>query len=76
MAATLLETTIYVWATRAGRSGACMGDNGGPLVCKFGSTWKLVGATSWGQRDCSVNHPSVYARVSYFRNWIRQETDL
>ena len=45
---------------------ACSGDSGGPLVC--GST--LVGATSWGQAQCNPAYPSVYTRISYFRNWI------
>ena len=66
----------HICVGKHGQSGACMGDSGGPLVCKVGSSWKLAGATSWGRRDCSVNHPSVYARVSYFRNWIRQRTGV
>merc|ERR1719348_68853 len=58
------------------RKGACNGDSGGPLVCKTGSSWTLVGVTSWGRAGCSTQSPSVYARVSYFRSWINQQTGI
>merc|ERR1719309_1850155 len=32
------------------------------------------GATSWGYYGCPVNYPSVYANVSYFRDWIKSNT--
>ncbi|XP_060600048.1 fibrinolytic enzyme, isozyme C-like [Ruditapes philippinarum] len=51
-------------------SGSCNGDSGGPLVCGN----ELVGVTSWGFSGCHQNgvvtHPSVYARVSYFYDWV------
>jgi len=59
-----------------GKSGSCNGDSGGPLACKSGSTWKLAGATSYGQRNCPVNRAySVYADVGYFNKWVMQSTD-
>jgi len=61
---------------RRGKSGACSGDSGGPLVCKVGSQYKLVGVTSYGLVTCSTNYPSVYSRVSHFRDWIRENTGL
>ncbi|KAK3083387.1 hypothetical protein FSP39_021367, partial [Pinctada imbricata] len=51
---------------------ACSGDSGGPLVC--GGT--LVGATSWGHYQCDTRYPSVYTRISSFRDWIRTETGI
>ncbi|KAK3099474.1 hypothetical protein FSP39_005001 [Pinctada imbricata] len=51
---------------------ACNGDSGGPLVC--GNT--LVGATSWGSSTCSGTYPSVYTRVSSFRDWMRQQAGI
>ncbi|XP_045194612.2 fibrinolytic enzyme, isozyme C-like [Mercenaria mercenaria] len=51
-------------------SGSCNGDSGGPLVCGT----ELVGVTSWGFSGChvdgTVTHPSVYARVTSFYDWI------
>ena len=47
------------------------GDSGGPLVADDGG-WVLVGVASWGVAGCSPAEPSVYSRVSYFRQWIHQ----
>jgi len=46
--------------------GACNGDSGGPLNC--GGV--VTGVTSWVASGCLVQYPSVYTRVSFFRNWI------
>ncbi|NP_001373176.1 chymotrypsin-like protease CTRL-1 precursor [Danio rerio] len=56
----------------AGGSGSssCQGDSGGPLMCESSGVWYQVGIVSWGNRDCRVDFPLVYARVSYFRKWI------
>ena len=61
----------HVCIGKYGKSGSCQGDSGGPLHCKVGSTWKLVGATSWGLNGCPTTSPSVYANVAYFRDWVR-----
>jgi len=45
---------------------SCNGDSGGPLVC----SGRLAGATSWGNATCNPNQPSIYSRISFFRNWI------
>ena len=51
------------------------GDSGGPLQCNVGQ-WEVAGLTSWGDSMCDTRKPSVYARTSYFRNWIRQQTGV
>jgi len=58
------------------KSGSCQGDSGGPLACNVGGTWKVAGVTSWGLYGCPTDNPSVYARVSYFRDWIKQNTGI
>ncbi|XP_028396414.1 MAM and LDL-receptor class A domain-containing protein 2-like [Dendronephthya gigantea] len=53
----------------------CMGDSGGPFVCRDGSNrWVLHGAVSWGSRTCSAGHNefTVFARVSEFVDWIKR----
>ena len=55
--------------------GSCNGDSGGPLNCRSGSSWKVAGVTSWGYRGCLTSYPSVYARTSYFKDWIRTQTN-
>ena len=52
---------------------ACHKDSGGPLVCHTGvnGTWVLHGIVSWGSGRCDATEAyTVFARVSYFRNWI------
>jgi len=49
---------------------ACTGDGGSPLVCQASSgRWTVVGLVTWGV-GCASDVPGVYARMSYFRNWI------
>jgi len=50
---------------------SCGGDSGGPLFLK-GETPEedsLVGLVSWGY-ECGGDAPGVYARISYFYDWI------
>nr|XP_042121694.1 serine protease 40-like [Peromyscus maniculatus bairdii] len=49
------------------------GDSGGPLVCLLDGSWYLVGLTSWSAScETPIASPSVFARVSYFDNWIKE----
>jgi len=50
----------------AGLVGACYGDSGGPLT--VGST--LVGLVSFGYSDCEAGFPTVFTRISHYRDWI------
>jgi len=45
---------------------SCNGDSGGPLTC----SGRLAGVTSWGNATCNPNQPSIYTRISFYRNWI------
>ena len=56
------------------RPGACSGDSGGPMMCGSGHN-VLAGITSWVIKDyneCRGNYPSVFTRVSAYRDWIYQ----
>ncbi|XP_041353892.1 chymotrypsin-1-like [Gigantopelta aegis] len=56
-------------------SGACNGDDGGPLTCYSSrlATNILVGVASWWStlfNACDYTFPSVYTRISSYRDWI------
>lgn len=53
---------------------ACQGDSGGPMVVADGEGWyKVAGVVSWGVSCGQAGYPGVYARVSYFENWISEQ---
>uniref|UniRef100_A0A2C9GV74 Peptidase S1 domain-containing protein n=1 Tax=Anopheles dirus TaxID=7168 RepID=A0A2C9GV74_9DIPT len=58
-----------------GRS-ACHGDSGGPLTVQDAGSSLQVGIASFvSSQGCTSGAPSVWVRVSYFRDWIRQNSD-
>jgi len=61
---------------RQERASACNGDSGGPLHCNVNGRWKVAGAASFVYGYCSTNAPTIYAQVSYFRDWIRETTGV
>uniref|UniRef100_A0AAG5D413 Peptidase S1 domain-containing protein n=1 Tax=Anopheles atroparvus TaxID=41427 RepID=A0AAG5D413_ANOAO len=57
-----------------GRS-ACNGDSGGPLAVQDGGSLQ-IGIVSFGSAaGCSIGMPSVYARVSFFLDFIENNSD-
>jgi len=40
------------------------GDSGGPIAVRDGTTWKLVGNTSWGVNGCNTYFPSAWSKNS------------
>uniref|UniRef100_A0A182J325 Uncharacterized protein n=1 Tax=Anopheles atroparvus TaxID=41427 RepID=A0A182J325_ANOAO len=58
-----------------GRS-ACNGDSGGPLAVQDGGSLQ-IGVVSFGSAGgCSIGMPSVYARVSFFLDFIESNSDF
>ncbi|KAM9311465.1 ovochymase-1 [Gastrophryne carolinensis] len=62
----------------AGAAGAtsCVADSGGPLICKYGDKYKLVGIVSWGSNMCNPKTPSVYTAIPKYRDWIEQHIGI
>lgn len=57
------------------KSDACRGDSGGPLqVFRAGSVLpSIVGVVSYGIANCPSEAPDVYAKVSYYLDWIQSK---
>lgn len=72
--ADMLVTEQDICAGYLGTGGkdTCQGDSGGPLVASD----KLYGVTSRGIGCASPTYPGVYASVTYFRKWIKEQTGI
>uniref|UniRef100_A0A146LWJ7 Chymotrypsinogen 2 n=2 Tax=Lygus hesperus TaxID=30085 RepID=A0A146LWJ7_LYGHE len=58
-------------------TGTCFGDSGGPLIMRErDGRWTLVGVTSFGDKKCTGEVPSVYTNVAIFLPWIRKEAGI
>ncbi|KAJ4440550.1 hypothetical protein ANN_08695, partial [Periplaneta americana] len=55
-----------------GNKGACTGDDGGPLFVEGTS----VGLMSWMNACNDPGYPTVFTRVSYYRDWIKKHTGV
>merc|ERR1712002_442554 len=48
----------------------------GSHICGNGDGYTLAGVTSFGLVTCSTSYPSVYTRISYYRDWITQNSGV
>jgi S1-C subfamily serine protease len=64
-----------IWVSGDGKSGACAGDSGGPLLTRNGSgSVVALGALSQGSADCLGL--DRYVRLSSVRRWLDERTAL
>jgi len=68
----LVKETMLCLGDVSGGVDACQGDSGGPAECDG----ILVGVVSWGYGCGYLNYPGVYAKVSYFIDWIKSVTEF
>nr|XP_027227711.1 trypsin-1-like [Penaeus vannamei] len=63
-------TANMICAGAAGRD-ACLSDSGGPLVTYIGTSWQLIGLSSFGPVPCGdPDRFGVYTRVGNYIPWI------
>ena len=58
------------YVTSPGRD-ACQGDSGGPLLCSINDKAVLVGVVSHGSGCGEEGKPGIYAKIDYFKEWLR-----
>ncbi len=70
---TLFESMLPAGYAEGGKD-ACQGDSGGPLVVPdaTGTGYILAGVVSFGRKCAKPNLYGIYARVSYFQDWIEK----
>ena len=76
---TITDDMIAAGLWGEGGVDACQGDSGGPLVVPDPSAplgVVVAGITSWGNGCASPTHMGMYARVSYFEEWIFENSGL
>lgn len=61
---------VCTWNSASQDTALCQYDDGGPLVCNNQGVWELVGLASWYGPQCETSLPSVFVRVSAFRDWV------
>ncbi|KFB47109.1 AGAP006674-PA-like protein [Anopheles sinensis] len=71
----LVQAQNVCFDPSGGRS-VCNGDSGGPLAVQDGGSSLEVGIASFvSAAGCASGAPSVFVRISFFRDWIAQNSD-
>ncbi|XP_006903292.1 PREDICTED: testisin-like [Elephantulus edwardii] len=51
---------------------SCLGDPGGPLVCKVNSVWYQIGVVSWSMGCRRQGRPSYYSSIREHFQWMQE----
>ncbi|MEZ8843512.1 trypsin-like serine protease [Vibrio splendidus] len=53
---------------------SCQGDSGGPIVVSTNGAYEQLGIVSWGEGCAQAGAYGVYTNISYFDDWIDEQT--
>merc|ERR1711971_926408 len=69
----ITDSMICAGYPGVGGKDGCQGDSGGPFVCNDGGKAVIAGVVSWGNGCALADYPGVYARTTYFLDWIKAQ---
>ena len=69
------DEMICAGILKYGSPNICNGDSGGPLICHKNGQTILTGVASFGVNSCLSDNPMVFARVSTYIEWIRDNME-
>merc|ERR1719334_669558 len=71
-----LNPKVYCFGNDNGRNyGVCNGDSGGPMSCKSGGGWIVVGVAHFAEGRCK-NLPGGYTKVEPYLDWIKARVPI
>ncbi len=73
--ASFQERSNFGTETCIAKINCLQGDSGGPLVKVERGQWTLYGAVSWGYQCAADEHPTLYAKVINYLDWIHETMD-
>lgn len=69
----IVDDEKMICTSSKSKAGACLGDNGGPLIDT--NDGKVYGVICLYDDNCEKGSPTVYAKVSFFIKWISDNSD-
>lgn len=69
----IVDDPRHICTSGIGGRGFCQGDIGSPLLIERNGGYIQIGIASLFAGGCSTNTPSVYTRLTFFTNWVRQQ---
>lgn len=63
---------VFCAGHRTSGRNTCQGDSGGPAMARVKGVWKVAGIVSYADGCARAKKPTVFTRVSYYSDWLRE----